>query len=102
MRAIPIFGWLIWISLTSCGTTYHGAIINGNPKDVTQADIAAAVEAVRTEPHLKRASNTLHEIDVSPNEIDLLWDWGEQDVVKRIHGRWRYVITYIVIGRQKV
>jgi len=101
MRRIPLLGLLTWISLTSCAT-YHDAIINGNPKDVTRADIAAAVEAVRAEPQLKRANNKLHEIDVSPNEIDLLWDFGEKDVVKRIHGTWQYVITYIVVGRQKV
>ena len=51
---------------------------------------------------IQRANNKLHEIDVSPNEIDLLWDFGEKDVVKRVHGRWQYVITYIVVGRQKV
>jgi hypothetical protein len=102
MRRTPLFGLLTWISLTSCATTYQGATINGNPKDVTRADITAAVEAVRAEPQLKRANNKLHEIDVSPNEIDLLWDLGEKDVVKRVCGRWQYIITYIVVGRQRV
>jgi hypothetical protein len=101
MRLIA-FAVMTGISLTSCAT-YEGASISGRWKDVTRADIAAAVEAVRAEPQLKRQSNKLHEIDViSPNEIELLWDFGEEDIVKRIHGGWQHVITYVVVGRQKI
>ena len=89
-------------SLTSCAT-YDGANISGRWKDVTRADIAAAVQVSRAQSHVQPATNKLEEIDViSHNEIEVLWTFGEEDIVKRIHGQWRWVITYVVVGRQKI
>src|SRR5439155_24237068 len=89
-------------SLTSCAT-YEGANITGRWKDVTQADIAAAVQVSRAQSHVQPAANKLEEIEViSHNEIELVWTFGEEDIVKRIHGRWQYVGGYVAVGRQKI
>jgi predicted small secreted protein len=101
MRLIA-FAVIAAISLTSCAT-YEGASITGEWKDVTRADIAAAVQVSRAQRHVQPASNKLEEIEViGHDEIDLFWTFGEEDIVKRIHGQWQYVGGYVVVGRQKI
>jgi len=102
MRSTALFGVMAAVSLTSCAT-HDGANITGRWKDVTQADIAAAAQVSRAQRHVQPASNKLEEIDViGANEVHLYWKFGEEDIVKRIHGRWQYVGGYVVVGRQKI
>ena len=97
-RWISLSAVMVSIFLSSCAT-YENATLHGRWRDVTRADIAAAVAAVRADPQLKRASNKLIEIEVvSRDEIHLIWASKEDDMIERAHGKWRYVITRIFVG----
>jgi hypothetical protein len=98
MRWVTLSGVAAAIILSSCAT-YQGANITGEWKDVSRADIAAAVEAARADPHLKRAGDTLSEIAViSREEIRLVWASKEIDTMERVRGKWQCGITRITAG----
>src|SRR4051794_16546565 len=73
------------IILSSCAT-YEGSNVTGRWKAVPRADIAAAVEAARADPHLKRGGDELRDIVViSCDEIRLVWASREVDTMERVH-----------------
>lgn len=83
--------------------TYENAVIIGRKKDVTRADIAVALAAVRARSHRKEPRVNLQLIDViSRDEIQLEWDRSgphrAHDYIKRIHGRWQWVMESIDVG----
>ena len=83
--------------------TYENAVIIGRQKDVTRADIAAAVAAVRDRPNRKEPRVNLQLIDViSRDEIQLEWDRSgphrAHDYIQRINGRWQWVMESIDVG----
>ena len=98
MRWITLSGIAAGIILSSCAT-YEGANLTGRWKDVSRADIAAAVEAARADPHLKRGGDELREVVViSRDEIRLFWTSKEIDTMERVRGKWQCGITRITVG----
>ena len=97
MRSISLTA-VAAIVLASCAS-YEGVSITGRWKDLSREDIAAAVAAARSNPHLKRRSDTLREVDViSHDKILLIWTSKEIDTMERVRGKWQCGITRITVG----
>ena len=87
------------VFLASCVTYENRRVTGSAARDVTRADIAEALAAVRADPHVRRGSDELRAIEViSHDEILLYWTSKEIDTMKRIRGKWERVVTAITVG----
>jgi hypothetical protein len=96
---LTVFAGLSAIFLSSCAM-YGDAVISGRQRDVSEADIRAAIAADRATPRAIPGQQ-LREIEVaSPDEIHLFWEFSKREhpgynVVKRIHGKWQFEGTVV-------
>ena len=92
-RAVPL---LILIAasavLTSCNTyRVEGAVTFGRVREVSEADIHAAIVAF----HREYSDITPGQIEIiSRDQIQIYWHRvgsGRSSIIKRVGGRWRYI-----------